>query len=147
MNITEDIKSTFFPEVYEKEVDTHGEIELCLLKKSGIARYCLAVLEFQDGIDIGKQVALARAAIRKSTNSFWLFRELGVYIVFVADKAPKNLVKSELVTDSTGFHAVIVQGLHIIGPNGFHIYNQTKWFGKSFGGADQIASRLTKLKT
>ncbi|TWO82390.1 hypothetical protein AYI75_21090 [Shewanella algae] len=147
MSIFEDIKSNFHPEIYSKQLETQGDFKLCLIKNKFIARYCLAVFEFNENKPIGDQIVAARKEIFKVTKALWCVREVGVYMVFLASKAPTQLRESELAIDKTGFHAVIVQGVHIIGPKSFHLYNHSKWLSHTFGGANEISSKLQAITT
>jgi hypothetical protein len=141
VNIVNNIENSFFPEVYSQSIPTNNDLCLCLLKQGLIAKYVLAVLEFDANLDIKTQIANARKSIKQHTSAKWLFKEIGAYVVFVCDELP-NLTESELEIDRTGFHAVIVQGVHLISKSGAHLFNHSKWLNKSFGGTVSIASRL-----
>ena len=143
----ESIESEFYPEIYNKSLPTVGKLRLCMVKNKGISRYCLAVVDFRENVNIEQQVRSARESIAKATKAFWLVREVGVYIVFNATKAPSDLKSADLPIDSTGLHAVIVQGVHIIGPNGYHLFNHSKWLNHTFGGANVISSKLQAITT
>ena len=141
MNIFSNIEDSFYPELYSVKTPANTDLSLCLVKKNGMARYTLAVFEFDKNLDLTVQVANARAIVLRQTNALWLVREIGAYIVFVCDELP-DLSASQLEVDRTGFHAVIIQGIHLISKSGEHLYNHTKWLNKSFGGTESIAKRL-----
>ena len=141
MNIVNNIENSFFPEVYSQSLPTSDDLSLCLLKKKGLVKYTLAVKHFDSNLDIHTQIANARKSIKQQTSAMWLFKEVGAYIVFVCDELP-DLSESQLEIDRTGFHAVIVQGVHLISKSGAHLFNHSKWLNKSFGGTEGIASRL-----
>ncbi|MBO9490845.1 hypothetical protein J7384_10800 [Endozoicomonas sp. G2_1] len=141
MNIIQNIERSFHPEIYSESMPINNDLSLCLYKKSGLARYVLATLNFDSNLDIKTQIANARKLIRNQTAALWIFKEVGAYIVFVCDELPE-LDSSHLAVDSTGFHAVIVQGVHLVSKSGKHLYNHTNWLNKSFGGTDFIAERL-----
>ena len=143
MNIVNNIEKSFYPDIYTQTLPTGADLDLCLLKKIGLARYVLAVRDFDSDLDVKTQIANARKSIRQQTSAMWLFKEIGAYIIFICDELP-DLVESQLKIDRTGFHAVIVQGVHIISKSGAHVFNHSKWLNKSFGGTESIASRLVK---
>jgi len=145
MDITEKIKNSFYPSVYSKSVDTKGSFKLCLIKNKLIARYALAVFDLAERIPVNEQIESARDAIFKSTSALWCVREVGVYIVFLAGSVPKAIQQEELAIDTTGFHAVMIQGVHIVGPNNYHLYNHSKWLNHTFGGANAISSQLQTI--
>ena len=141
MNISSNIENSFYPEVYPIKTPANNNLNLCLVKKIGLARYALAVFNFDKNLDLNIQIANARSIVRKQAKALWLFKEVGAYIVFVCDELA-NLHTSQLEIDRTGFHAVIIQGVHLISKSGEHLYNHTKWLNKSFGGTESIAKRL-----
>lgn len=141
MNIINNIENSFYPDTYSQLLPTSNDLSLCLFQKNGLARYVLAVKHFDSNLDIKTQIANARKSIRQQTSAMWLFKEVGAYIVFVCDEMP-DLTESQLKIDRFGFHAVIVQGVHLVSKSGAHIFNHSKWLNKSFGGTESIASRL-----
>jgi hypothetical protein len=141
VSIVENIENSFYPEVYSQSLPKGTELSLCLFQKNGLAKYVLAVKDFDSNLDIKTQIANARKSIRQQTSAMWLLKEIGAYIVFVCDELP-DITKSHLKIDRTGFHAVIVQGVHLISKSGDHLFNHTQWLNKSFGGTESIASRL-----
>ena len=143
MNIVNNIKNSFYPEVYSQLLPTSSALSLCLLKKTRLAKYAIAVKDFDSDLDIKDQIANARKSIKRQTSAMWLFKEIGAYIVFVCDELP-DLSESQLEIDRTGFHAVIVQGVHLVSKSGAHLFNHSKWLNKSFGGTESIASRLVR---
>jgi len=141
VNIVNNIENSFYPDIYSQSLPTNADLSLCLLKKTKLARYVLAATDYDSDLDIKIQIANARKSIKKQTSAMWLLKEVGAYIVFVCDELP-DLADSELEIDRTGFHAVIVQGVHLISNSGAHLFNHSKWLNKSFGGTEGIASRL-----
>lgn len=141
MSITNNIKTSFYPGVYPESIATQHDLNLCLFKKIGMGRYVLAVTDFKQELDIKTQIANVRRQIRKYNSALWLFNEVGAYIVFVCEDLP-DLSESQLEVDRTGFHAVIIQGVHLISKSNKHLFNHVKWLNTSFGGAQSIASRL-----
>ena len=146
MNIVNNIENSFYPEVYSQSLPLNTNLSLCLLKKTRLAKYVLAVSDFDSNLDIKTQIANARKLIKQQTSAMWLFKEIGAYIVFVCDELP-DLAESQLEIDRTGFHAVIVQGVHLVSKSGAHLFNHSKWLNKSFGGTESIASRLVNSAT
>lgn len=146
MNIVNNIENSFYPEVYSQSLTTSADLSLCLLKKTQLAKYVLAVKDFDPNLDIETQIANVRKSIKQQTSAMWLFKEVGVYIVLICDELP-DLAESQLKIDRTGFHAVIVQGVHLISKSGAHLFNHSKWLNKSFGGTESIASRLMNSAT
>ena len=143
MNIVNNIENSFYPEIYSQLLPTSADLSLCLLKKSQLAKYVLAVKDFDSGLDIETQIANVRKSIKQQTSAMWLFKEVGVYIVLVCDELP-DLKESQLEIDRTGFHAVIIQGVHLVSKAGAHLFNHTKWRNHSFGDTESIASRLVR---
>lgn len=140
------VKDSFFPEEYAESLETFNELELCLVKKKAIARYCIAVLPFDSKLSMEKQISNARKLIRKNTNAFWLISEIGAYIIFHTPNKVPGMDSLELPVDKTGLHAVIVQGVHVIG-NDYkkHIFNHSRWFEHAFGKTEYIMAKLKNL--
>ena len=147
MNLIENIKNAFHPKLYRQSLNVEGSFKLCLLKGIFISRYVLAVFELADDQCIKLQVESARKSIREATNAMWFFREVGVYLVFTCETEPMHLNDVELPIDKAGTNAVIVQGIHIIGPSDYHKFNHTSWFGRAVGGTSEIANRLKAIST
>lgn len=143
MNIVNNIEKSFYPDVYSQSLTKSVDLDLCLLKKTRLAEYVLVVKDFDSDLDIKTQIANAHKSIRQQTSAMWLFKEIGAYIVFVCDELP-DLAETQLKIDHTGFHAVIVQGVHLVSKSSTHFFNHNKWLNKSFGGTESIASRLVK---
>lgn len=138
------ITDTFYPNIYNKKLSTSGDIELCLLKGAGISRYCLAVIELNDSTSLNTQIKEARTQVAKLVKAYWLIREVGLYLVVIS-KDSQHPDISELKTDRTGFHSVILQGIHFISENGNHIFNHSKWLNHTFGGANEISQTLQAI--
>ncbi len=146
MKIANKIKDSFYPDEYATSLNVSNELELCLIKKKALARYCIALVAFDDDVDVKKQVLNARRLIRKCTSALWLVREVGVYIIFHTKNKIPNISSSDLPVDQTGFHAVIIQGVHVIGNNyKEHLFNHAKWFEHCFGGSEKITSKIKEL--
>jgi len=141
VNIVNNIENSFYPEVYSQSVPTSADLSLCLLKKTQLAKYVLAVKDFDSNLDIKTQIANVRKSIKQQTSAMWLFKEIGAYIVLVCDELP-DIAEPQLEIDRSGFHAVIVQGVHLVSKSGAHLFNHSKWLNKSFGGTESISSRL-----
>jgi len=141
VNIVNNIENSFYPEVYSQSLPLNTDLRLCLLKKTRLAKYVLAVRDFDSDLDIKTQIANVRKLVQQQTSAMWLFNEIGAYIVFVCDELP-DLEQSQLKIDLTGFHAVIVQGVHLVSKSGAHLFYHSKWLNKSSGGTESIASRL-----
>lgn len=141
MEIVRNIESSFYPELYSERLVVGDGLSLCLVRKQGLATYVLAVLDFDPEVDVDTQISEARRAVRRQTGALWFVKEVGAYIVFIADELPK-IDSESLTVDSTGFHAVIVQGVHIVSTSGKHLFNHTKWLTRQFGGAASIAERI-----
>ncbi len=144
VSIVSKIENAFFPEVYPNSLPTCSDLSLCLVKKKNLAKYTLSVIKFDSNLDIKIQIANARKLIKQHASAMWLFKEVGAYVVFVCDELP-DLSESQLEIDRTGFHAVIIQGVHLVSRSGEHLYNHSKWLNKSFGGTESIASRLVNI--
>lgn len=144
MNTIDKIKNAFHPDIYTKVIPTTDELKLCLLQKKGLARYCLVVVDFDSDKAITEQVDNTRKLIRKHTSALWMFREVGIYIVFLCEEMP-TLTQQDLEIDKTGFHAVIVQGIHLLSGGSEHLYNHSKWLNHYFGGTVSIANQLKAI--
>ena len=143
MNIVNNIEKSFYPAVYSESILVSEDLSLCLLKKTQLAKSVLVVKDFDSNLDIKTQIANARGLIQHQTSAMWLFKEVGAYIVFICDELP-DLAEHQLEIDRFGFHAVIVQGVHLVSKSGDHLFNHSKWLNKSFGGTESIASRLVR---
>lgn len=143
----EKIKELLMPELYNQEITTPEGLELLLVRKSQLAKYCLAVVGYDDQQEVSSQISEVRRIVRRSMRAMWLLNEVGLFIVFCSGKKPKILDSGDLRVDSTGFHAVILQGVHICGPNNFHLYNHSTWGGKAFGNSGEVSVLIQRIET
>ena len=140
----ENIKNLFYPDDYPILLPQNANIDFILMKKKGIARYCIAYVDLKNIDDLDAEVKSLRKSLQKSTKALWLLREVGVFIIIKTDKDISNIEKSQLVVDSTGFHAVIIQGMYLVG-NKSTLFNKSKWFKYSFGESEEIEKRLQSI--
>ena len=115
-----------------------------LLKKKKTARYVLVVKSLEHCDDINLQIAQVRREIASQTQAMWLVKEVGAYIVFHVASLPR-ITENEISVDKTGFHAVIIQGVHFISDANEHLFRHTKWLNHSFGGAQGIAQKIESI--
>jgi hypothetical protein len=146
LTVVNSIENLLIPDYYTNSLSVLAPIELLLMKKKASARYVLVVKSLSDISDLASEIAEVRGEIRKLTNAFWVAREVGAYVVFRVDKLPK-LERADIEVDKTGFHAVIIQGVHFISASGQHLYNHSKWLNHTFGGAVGIAERIESIET
>jgi hypothetical protein len=144
--IAENIEKLLIPDYYTKSLGVLAPIELLLMKKKATARYVLVVKSLGEISDVASEIAEVRSDVRKLTNVLWMVKEVGAYVVFRVDKLPK-LESTDIEVDKTGFHAVIIQGVHFISASGQHLFNHSKWLNHTFGGAVGIAERITSIET
>ena len=144
MNLNTKIKQRLYPQNYPVLLPDKGMQGQTLLRVQGLARYVIHIQEFETGIDIFTQVNLARKTICKRARALWLLREVGACIVFTCKQLPK-VQTEEMVVDKTGFHAVIVQGIHLFAETGEQIYNQSKWFNRVFGKSGDVLEALQSV--
>lgn len=116
------------------------------IKASGFSRYCFAALNLDTNMTLEQQVESARELIQQTTKALWFFREIGAYIVFHTDASDIHYHSEQLPIDRTGLHAVIVQGVHIIGQDNLHIFNHSKWLNHTFGKAHLISAHCRKYQ-
>ena len=140
------IENLLIPDYYTSSLGVLAPIELLLMKKKAFARYVLVVKSLSDISDLASEIAEVRSQIRKHTNALWMVREVGAYVVFRVDKLPK-LERADIEVDKTGFHAVIIQGVHFISASGQHLFNHSKWLNHTVGGAVGIAERIESIET
>lgn len=145
MSRVNQIRQVFMPQVYDIERPVREPLKLCLMSKQGSACYCLAVAGFDANVDIETQVANARRAVRKATGALWMLKEIGTYLVFESDGPITDIVADQLSVDRTGLHAVILQGIHIIGADGSEVCNLSNWGGRTFGDADTVRNAISRL--
>ena len=138
------IKQLLYPQNYPVLLPDKGMPGQTLLRGQGLARYVVHIQEFETDIDISNQVNIARNTICKRSRALWLFKEVGACIVFTCKKFP-TVHSEDLVVDRTGFHAVIVQGIHLIAETGEHTYNQSKWFNRTFGKSGDVLEALQSV--
>ncbi|MCU4677716.1 hypothetical protein N7931_19080 [Catenovulum sp. 2E275] len=143
MSVASQIEKLFCPSVYEKVIPTTEDIDLCLFKKQGAGKYVLVVVQYDSKLSMSLQIKKVRQYVQRLTKALWLVNEIGAYVVFAGANFIGNSL--ELTIDKTGFHAVIIQGVHIINESGEHIYNHSKWFNHVFGGATNIATELRAI--
>ena len=138
MSFNSKIKNSLYPSIYPKYLPDLGLHGVTLIRRQGIARYAVHIDAFNPDLSIATQIQAARKIIRKRTNAFWLFKEVGASIVLSSKFLP-DLDTRSLAIDRTGFHAVIVQGVHIISESGEQQYNQSEWLNQTFGKSMDIA--------
>lgn len=138
------IKQFLYPQYYPVLLPDKGMRGQTLLRGQGLARYVVHIQEFECDVDISNQVNLARDTIFKRSRALWLFKEVGACIVFTCKHLPAIHAK-ELVVDRTGFHAVIVQGIHLVAETGENTYNQSKWFNRTFGKSGDVLDALQRV--
>ncbi len=141
----ETIKKELHPSLYPILLPSSDILKVCMVRKKGLARYCLVSTNYDASLTLEEQIKIIRKEVFRITKACWAIREIGLYIVLISDSKIRNLSDSDLQTDSSGFHAVIVQGIHIIGPGNKHIYKHSKWLNHTFGGASQISDTLRTL--
>ena len=144
MHIVTLIEKEFFPSIYNKSHESTPDIKLCLVKSKFFARYCLCAFELQPEVGINDQIEAARRSIKKHLKVSIFMRSVGVYIVFISDSL-EGITKDNLVVDRTGFHSVIIQGVHVLSTSGKHIFNHTKWLNYAFGNTVNIAKQLESI--
>jgi len=143
-NSKENIKNLFHPDDYPILLPQNENIDFILMKKKGVARYCIAYVDLKNFEDLDAEVNNIRKLLQKSTKAIWLLREVGAFIILKTDKDISNIEQSQLKVDTTGFHAVIIQGLYIIGKKST-LFNQSKWFKYSFGESEDIEKKLQSI--
>lgn len=111
-----------------------------------MGRYVLVVKSLDNVSDLLFEIAKVRSEVSELTNAIWMFREVGAYIVFRVNELPE-LEPTDVVVDRTGFHAVIIQGVHFISASGEHLFNHSKWLNHTFGDGDGIAQRIESIET
>jgi hypothetical protein len=146
LTFTTSIENLMIPDYYSKSLEVTGAIELVLMKSKSLGRHVLVVKSLDEILDLSAEIAIVRNEVSKLTNAFWIFREVGAYIVFRVNELPE-LKPSDIKVDRTGFHAVIVQGVHFVSASGQHLYNHTKWLNHTFGGGAGIAQRIESIET
>ena len=144
MNALNKIQEAFYPDLYSELIENSEGLNVCLTKRKGMARYALFAKKFDPKLGLQRQIADARRLVRELTGALWLFKEVGVYVVFICDSMP-DISERELVIDKTGFHAVIVQGVHLVSSEGQHLFNHSKWLNHSFRGSESIVGRIKSV--
>jgi len=74
VNIVNNIENSFYPEIYSQSLPLNTDLSLYLLKKTRLAKYVLAVIDFDSNLDIKIQIANARKLIQQQTSAMWLFK-------------------------------------------------------------------------
>ena len=141
MSLNEKILTQFYPDDYPDLLPEKDLAGITVLKKLSPARYVIHVQEFDPNINVTEQIRLAKKIITKRCRALWLIREVGACIIFTCNKLP-SVAKEDLVVDKTGFHAVIVQGVHLISESGKQVYNQSQWFDRTFGKSSDVVKAL-----
>lgn len=146
MTFIEHVENSLIPIYYDYSLEADTPIDLLLMKKKAMARYVLVVKSLEDNFDLETEIAQVRREVRNQTRAFWLFREVGAYVVFRVNTLPK-LKPADILVDKTGFHAVIIQGVHLVSASGQHLFNHSKWLNHTFGGAVGISERIEAIET
>ncbi len=138
------IENEFYPKNYSKSLSPNDDLSLCLVEPKLFSMHCLAVIKLNTHEPLKIQISKARRAIKKRTKAIYMFRGVGVYIVFIGDLGAE-ITKEDLTIDLTGLHAVIIQGIHVIPSSGKQVYKHSKWLGYTFGAGDGVAKRLENI--
>ena len=146
MSILKSIEEALVPDYYHFSSDSFDSFDLCLVKPKSNSKYVLIAKRVRGQLDVHSEIKTARAEIRKAMGALWLLKEVGVYIVFVVDILPE-IGPYDIPIDRTGFHAVIIQGIHFVSENREHLFNHSKWLDHSFGNTVSIAKRIQSLST
>jgi hypothetical protein len=135
------IEAIFYPDQYPTRKNEDALDSTTLIKGRGLSRYVIHIQSFDNDVTVETQIENARKVIFKRTKACWIFREVGACVIFSSSKLPA-IAKDSLEIDKTGLHAVIIQGVHIVSKDGENLYNQSKWFHKTFGKSQDVVEAL-----
>ena len=144
MEFIKKIEGALVPDYYNDCVKVYEPIQLLLLRKNTSARYALVVKSISKINDLGAEISSLRDEVRKLTKSCWMIKEIGVYVVLRVPELP-NLRPEDIKIDKTGFHAVIIQGIHFISYSGEHLFNHSQWLNHTFGAAESISEKIVAI--
>ena len=95
--------------------------------------YYFLCTKAKKGESIVELIKDARKRVKKLSNAWWLFNEKGLYIIIEVESIDDFDDIDYISVDKSGFHAVILQGVHIIDNSSNEKVIQSSWFGKKFG--------------
>lgn len=134
------IEDAFWPTLYETVVKPPpAPLDLLLTVRRGPARYALAVGRHNalDSLAGWRQLAF------EALEAAWLWREVGLYLVLTG---PAERWDARLRPDRTGFHAVIVQGIHLVDLEARRSeLRASRWGPVVFGGSAGVGERIDQL--
>jgi len=135
------LRNRLHPSVYQHEVLSRpAGIDLLLTRvKKSTARYAFAVANWNGGSDGREFLNDQRNQLAKTLSARWGFREVGLYLVVCGDSHDWRDRLSEMRPDRTGFHALIVQGVHFIQTGTCEsMAIHSSWGPVTFGNSDII---------
>jgi hypothetical protein len=116
-----------------KPIDNDSFLEenekLFLYKK----RHYFLYVELEDNVELSTSIVNYKNKIKNLASAYWLLNEVGLYILFKVPSYKKCGELNNNLIDRTGFHAVVLQAVQVIGEEGEGQLIQSSWFGKKFG--------------
>jgi hypothetical protein len=135
------IKSRLFPEPYDCDISPAGSFEF-LIKTSPIlfnGRYAVGFKQLKGEITYDHYLDV-RTEAQRLCKALWLFREVGIHLIFCGpERYWKDKIK-DISADITGVHCIIVQAIHFIDPNtrASHVSRST-WGLVKFGNGGLVS--------
>lgn len=129
------LKARLHPKPYTDEIIPLDGFDFLLYRKNSMpgSRYAVAFRQLTKEITF-EQFLEIRSQAQKLTKSMWLFREVGIHIIFCGPEIYwKDQIKN-ITADTTGVHSIIVQAIHFIDPDtkSCHL-NRSTWGPVKFG--------------
>jgi hypothetical protein len=138
------ILRNFYPDKYDILVKGNGLVELCIVRRGRLGRYCIVYVEINRDLDLSTDIERVRKDASRCLDAMWLLKEIGAFFVIKTSGNVKSPEKLKNAVDRTGFHAVIIQGVYIQSSTETYFF-ESKWFKHSFGDAKDIISSLNTM--
>jgi uncharacterized protein (TIGR03067 family) len=111
-----------------------------------LARYALVVCRWDPARDGATQLAVARRTVARRLWAFPVLGEVGLQVVFCGPREQWQPHIAAMPADLTGWHTVIIQGVHLVDPErGERALNQSSWGQFKFGGTEGVAGQIDLL--
>jgi hypothetical protein len=109
-------------------------------------RYAFAVLPWAAVEDKSGLLAVARAGVKRHIVTVPYLVPVGLYLVICGPASGWAETAPGVKADQTGFHSVIVQGVHFLDlTTGAHVMSRSEWGPIRFGGTTSVSEVVNSV--
>jgi hypothetical protein len=146
-NFSNKLKTKLFPKLYSEEILASGDFSFLLMKKGALttSRYAVGFMCLSKEMTLEDFWAV-RSNACKLTKSMWLFREVGIYLIFCGPEKYWESHTKEITADKSGLHSIIVNAVHFVDPESKATHLSTSsWGSVEFGNTGFISGIVDEL--